>query len=187
MRPVKGATRRKKACSDRKKIQFDVPKKEPRAKSGEMHWIRSWLTSIGYWGFNVPSAGVRCCDRIRRHVVSFRPTGAWLAKYCHRCDMGHDIVHRSSSAPSTATQAIHAKLAELLRAVGKADSALAMLDLQEPEEIEAHREHRELSSRKQVALPRSVDPEMEATMPVLLWFLGVPIVVVIALMLTHVI
>jgi hypothetical protein len=29
--------------------------------------------------------------------------------------------------------------------------------------------------------------EMEATMPILLWLLGVPIVVVIALMLTHVI
>jgi hypothetical protein len=29
--------------------------------------------------------------------------------------------------------------------------------------------------------------QMEATMPVILWFLGVPLVVVIALMLTHVI
>ena len=41
--------------------------------------------------------------------------------------------------------------------------------------------------KKQVALPRSADREMEATMPILLWFLGVPIVVVVALMLTHVI
>jgi cytochrome c-type biogenesis protein CcmH/NrfF len=32
-----------------------------------------------------------------------------------------------------------------------------------------------------------MDPKMEATMPVLLWLLGVPLVVVIALMLTHVI
>jgi hypothetical protein len=32
-----------------------------------------------------------------------------------------------------------------------------------------------------------MDPKMEATMPVLLWFLGVPLVVVIALVLTHVI
>lgn len=31
------------------------------------------------------------------------------------------------------------------------------------------------------------DQKMEATMPILLWLLGVPIVVVIALMLTHVI
>ena len=32
-----------------------------------------------------------------------------------------------------------------------------------------------------------MDPKMEATMPVLLWLLGVPLVVVVALMLTHVI
>jgi hypothetical protein len=32
-----------------------------------------------------------------------------------------------------------------------------------------------------------VDLKMEATMPVLLWLLGVPLVVVVALMLTHVI
>ena len=38
------------------------------------------------------------------------------------------------------TQAIHAKLDELLRAVGKANSDLAMLDQREPEEIEAHRD-----------------------------------------------
>ena len=32
-----------------------------------------------------------------------------------------------------------------------------------------------------------MDPKMEAIMPILLWLLGVPLVVVIALMLTHVI
>jgi hypothetical protein len=32
-----------------------------------------------------------------------------------------------------------------------------------------------------------MDPTMEAIMPILLWLLGVPIVVVVALMLTHVI
>jgi cytochrome c-type biogenesis protein CcmH/NrfF len=32
-----------------------------------------------------------------------------------------------------------------------------------------------------------MDPKMEVTMPVLLWLLGVPLVVVVALMLTHVI
>jgi len=39
------------------------------------------------------------------------------------------------------TQAIHAKLDELLRAVGEADSDFATLDQQEPEEIEAHRDN----------------------------------------------
>jgi low affinity Fe/Cu permease len=37
------------------------------------------------------------------------------------------------------TQAIHAKLDELLRAEGKADNALRLVDRSEPEEIEAHR------------------------------------------------
>ena len=39
------------------------------------------------------------------------------------------------------TQAIHAKLDELLRVAGEADSDLAMLDQQEPEEIAAHRDN----------------------------------------------
>jgi Low affinity iron permease len=38
------------------------------------------------------------------------------------------------------TQAIHAKLDELLRAEGEADDQLAMLDQKEPEEIESHRD-----------------------------------------------
>jgi low affinity Fe/Cu permease len=38
------------------------------------------------------------------------------------------------------TQAIHAKLDELLRAEGEADSELAMLDREQPEEIEKRRD-----------------------------------------------
>lgn len=38
------------------------------------------------------------------------------------------------------TQAIHAKLDELLRAEGNADEGLATLDREEPEEIEKHRD-----------------------------------------------
>lgn len=38
------------------------------------------------------------------------------------------------------TQAIHAKLDELLRADGDADNELARLDRKEPEEIEQHRD-----------------------------------------------
>jgi low affinity Fe/Cu permease len=38
------------------------------------------------------------------------------------------------------TQAIHAKLDELLRAEGKARDELTMVDQHEPEEIEAHRQ-----------------------------------------------
>jgi low affinity Fe/Cu permease len=38
------------------------------------------------------------------------------------------------------TQAIHAKLDELLRANGEADDEIALLDHKEPEEIESHRD-----------------------------------------------
>jgi low affinity Fe/Cu permease len=38
------------------------------------------------------------------------------------------------------TQAIHAKLDELLRAGAEADEGLAMLDRKEPEEIARHRD-----------------------------------------------
>jgi low affinity Fe/Cu permease len=38
------------------------------------------------------------------------------------------------------TQAIHAKLDELVRATGKADNELTKMDKKEPEEIEEHRD-----------------------------------------------
>jgi hypothetical protein len=43
--------------------------------------------------------------------------------------------------------------------------------------------------REHFSLDRVVHPinEMEATMPIILWLLGVPLVVVVLLMLTHVI
>ena len=46
------------------------------------------------------------------------------------------------------TQAIQAKLDELLRAEGKARSELAMLDKKEPEEIEAHRDHQQARGKR---------------------------------------
>src|SRR5215475_8825991 len=46
------------------------------------------------------------------------------------------------------TQAIHAKLDELLRAEGKARSELATLDKKEPEEIEAHRDHQQARGKR---------------------------------------
>ena len=46
------------------------------------------------------------------------------------------------------TQAIHAKLDELLRADGKARSELATLDKKEPEEIEAHRDGQQAKAQR---------------------------------------
>jgi len=45
------------------------------------------------------------------------------------------------------TQAIHAKLDELLRVEGKARNVLTRLDEKEPEEIEEHREQEQIDER----------------------------------------
>jgi low affinity Fe/Cu permease len=46
------------------------------------------------------------------------------------------------------TQAIHAKLDELLRVESRARSELATLDKKEPEEIEAHRDHQQAKGKR---------------------------------------
>ena len=46
------------------------------------------------------------------------------------------------------TQAVHAKLDELLRAEGNARSELATLDKKEPEEIEAHRDNQQAKGKQ---------------------------------------
>lgn len=97
---------------------------------------RSWLTQIGV---------------STSHPLAFAVVGVYVAVWV--------IVDRQSfdwqSAATVATwimtlfiqraehrdtQAIHAKLDELLRAEGEADERLATLDRKEPEEIERHRD-----------------------------------------------
>ena len=53
------------------------------------------------------------------------------------------------------TQAIHAKLDELLRAEGKARDDLTMLDRREPEAIDEHRERHLRAVPKQAARPKN--------------------------------
>src|SRR4051812_9968868 len=45
------------------------------------------------------------------------------------------------------TQAIHAKLDEMLRALGKGEDGLTKIDDEEPEHIESRREHANLGDR----------------------------------------
>ena len=56
------------------------------------------------------------------------------------------------------TQAIHAKLDELLRAEGRARSELTMLDDEEPEVIEAHRAE---ERGERLVAGQAVGPETE--------------------------
>ena len=60
-----------------------------------------------------------------------------MARDCDRCHVVNDAVHPAGGAPRT--QAIHAKLDELLRVEGRARSELTQLDDEEPEVIEQHR------------------------------------------------
>jgi low affinity Fe/Cu permease len=103
----------------------------------KMHWIRSWLTFIGV---------------STSHPLAFVLVAVYVALW-----LGFDSQSLNSQSVATVatwvmtlliqraehrdTQAIHAKLDELLRAAGKADSDLAMLDQREPEEIQAHRDN----------------------------------------------
>jgi low affinity Fe/Cu permease len=52
------------------------------------------------------------------------------------------------------TQAIHAKLDELLRADGEARSELATLDKKEPEEIEEHRDGQQAKAKRGAKVAR---------------------------------
>ena len=102
-----------------------------------MHWIRSWLTFIGV-STSHPLAFVLVAVYVALWL-GFDPQSlnwqsvATVATWVMTLFIQH-AEHRD-------TPAIHAKLDELLRAVGKADSDLAMLDQREPEEIEAHRDN----------------------------------------------
>jgi low affinity Fe/Cu permease len=102
-----------------------------------MHRLRSWLTFIGVstshpLAFAVVAMYVALwliCDPRSFNWQGIATIATWvMTLFIQRAE------HRD-------TQAIHAKLDELLRTSGEADSGLAMLDQQEPEEIEAHRDN----------------------------------------------
>jgi low affinity Fe/Cu permease len=100
-----------------------------------MHHIRHWLTILGVWtsypaAFAVVvlyAAGwlIFSTDTFDWHAVATMATWA-MTLFIVRAE------HRD-------TQALHAKLDELLAAHGEARSDLARLDEQEPEEIVRHR------------------------------------------------
>lgn len=60
------------------------------------------------------------------------------------------------------TQAIQAKLDELLRAEGKARSELATLDKKEPEEIEAHRDYQQAKGKRSGKTAKGADHAQSA-------------------------
>lgn len=98
--------------------------------------IRSWLTAVGV-ATSHPLAFVIVGMYVTVWLIldprSFNwASGATVATWVMTL-----FIQRAEHRD---TQAIHAKLDELLRTEGAADDDLRTLDRKEPEEIEAHRE-----------------------------------------------
>jgi hypothetical protein len=83
-----------------------------------------------------PSQWSQCTSRFGCYSIHDRSIGRALPTVATRI-----MTLFIQRAEHRDTQAIHAKLDELLRTSGEADSKLAMLDQREPEEIEAHRDN----------------------------------------------
>jgi low affinity Fe/Cu permease len=100
-----------------------------------MHAIRHALTTLGTWTASPWAFAI---------VLAY--VAAWLAFDPTTFDW-RSVVHVSTllmtlviqRAEHRDTQALHAKLDELLKAEHRADSELTKLDQKEPEEIEEHR------------------------------------------------
>jgi low affinity Fe/Cu permease len=98
--------------------------------------VRSAITHIG-----------TLTSRPQAFLVFFAYVGLWLI-FDRRSIDWHAIATLATwamtlfiqRAEQRDTQALHAKLDELLRATGEADSETATIDDKEPEEIEAQRE-----------------------------------------------
>jgi low affinity Fe/Cu permease len=98
---------------------------------------RSWLTQIGVAASH-PLAFVIVALYVAVWLVLDHQSFGWHGAATVATWVMTLIIQRAEHRD---TQAIHAKLDELLRAEGKADTELATLDRKEPEEIESHRDN----------------------------------------------
>ena len=129
-----------------KEVRFDVPNKESDKEQGTMpttaaffvmHWIRSCLTFLGV-STSHPLSFVVVAIYVATWLVLDPRSFGWQSTATVATWVMTLFIQRAEHRD---TQAIHAKLDELLRAGGKANRELAMLDQQEPEEIAAHRDN----------------------------------------------
>jgi low affinity Fe/Cu permease len=102
-----------------------------------MHKIRTWLTLIGV-STSHPLAFVMVAMYVALWLIFDPRSFNWQGIATIATWIMTLFIQRAGHRD---TQAIHAKLDGLLRASGGADSDLALLDQQEPEEIEAHRDN----------------------------------------------
>jgi low affinity Fe/Cu permease len=97
---------------------------------------RSWLTRIGV-STSHPLAFVVVAVYVAAWILFDSQSFGWQGAATVATWIMTLFIQRAEHRD---TQAIHAKLDELLRAEGKADEGLAALDRKEPEEIERHRD-----------------------------------------------
>ena len=99
-----------------------------------IEFIRHWLTQAGLWTARPAAFGVLAVFALA--WFTFGETFGWTEVATLATLMMALFIQRAEHRD---TQAIHAKLDELLRAHGEAETELNRLDEQEPEEIERHR------------------------------------------------
>jgi low affinity Fe/Cu permease len=100
-----------------------------------MALIRIWLTRFGVFTTH-PAAFLIVCAYVAAWLILSPDSFDWHAVATVATWFMTLIIQRAEHRD---TQAIHAKLDELLRAEGHARSELTMLDSEEPEIIEKHR------------------------------------------------
>jgi low affinity Fe/Cu permease len=102
----------------------------------DMTHVRSWLTTIGV-STSHPFAFIIVAVYVAVWIFADPRSFDWESAATVSTWVMTLFIQRAEHRD---TQAIHAKLDELLRAEGAADNDLRTLDREEPEEIEARRE-----------------------------------------------
>jgi low affinity Fe/Cu permease len=97
--------------------------------------IRNWLTRLGVWTAHPAAFAVVVLYGVLWIVFDWHDFG-WHEGAVLATFMMTLVIQRAEHRD---TQALHAKLDELLRAHGEAQTDLAGLDDEEPEVIERHR------------------------------------------------
>ena len=100
-----------------------------------LHFVRHWLTRVGLWTARPAAFAVLAAFGLA--WFAFAESFGWTEVATLATLMMTLFIQRAEHRD---TQAIHAKLDELLRAKGEARSDLDRLDTKDPEEIERHRQ-----------------------------------------------
>ena len=97
--------------------------------------VRTALTRLGTWTSHPAAFGIVLVYALL-WLMFERQTFDWHAIATLATWLMTLVIQRAEHRD---TQALHAKLDELIRATGEADNAIAGVDHDEPEEIERHR------------------------------------------------